>query len=282
MIRIRITLFALFLLPATLSYAQTILLDDFSAPTLDQSKWIQLDTSIILDANGEPTGDVQPWGPGIFDTSTGALNLQTTGEVPAAPCCLPISGFMAVGWAQSAIDPLFSNGAVRTKFRVDTNVAASINLRSDVATFSSYNFIAMAPNGEFRLDLFVNGVSTTLGEIPDITFRQDEDWWMEASAIGDQLAMKVWKDGTDAPLSPQLMVNDSTHRQGLIGLGAGLVVSNPVDVAVNATFDDVTFTVPEPNGACIAFLGVLGLVMRSRRRRPRRSVEPGRSNRFAV
>ena len=232
--------------------------------TSDLEKWIKLDTSIILGADGTPTGEVQPWGPGIFDTSDGALNLRTTGVVPAAPCCLPISGFLAVGWAESAIDPRYSNGSVRTKFRVDTNVGASINLRSNVETFSSYNFIASAVSGEFALNLFVNGESTRLGAIPGVTFNQREDWWMEASAVGDQLAMKVWQDGTPEPMVPQLTVEDSTHSQGIIGLGAGLLVSNPEPVAVDATFDDVSF-VPEPGSTAMTLIGTCVFLLFRRR-----------------
>ena len=223
--------------------------------------WIQLDTNVTEEGP-------KPWGPGIFDVSSGALNLRTTGIVPATPGVFdPINGgFLAAGWAPSAVDPTFSNGTLRTKVRIDSAVAASVNFRSDLTTFSSYNFNLDADTGTFAIVRFENAVGTPLGAIPDLTLGQGEDWWVEASSIGNQHSLKVWPVGDSEPAMPQLTVEDDMFTQGLIGLGAGLGAGD-TDVMVNATFDDVTFTVPEPGGAWLGLVAVAGPIGILRQRR---------------
>ena len=246
------------------SFSQEILLDDFSSGVVNPELWIQLDTNITEEGP-------KPWGPGVFDASSGALNLRTTGIVPATPGAFdPINGgFLAIGWLPSAVDPTFSNGTVRAKFRIDSPVAASINLRSDLETFSSYNFNLNAEDGKFRIGRFENGVATPLGEIADLTLNQGEDWWVEASSIGNQHSMKVWQVGTEEPFSPQLTVEDDMFTQGILGLGTGLAASD-MNTMVNATIDDVTFAVPEPNGLLVGVIGLVGLAAGRRRRNARR------------
>lgn len=243
--------FPVFVLISVPCFSQEIPLDDFSSGVLNPELWLQLDTNITEEGPS-------PWGPGIFDASSGSLNLRTTGVVPATPGVFdPINGgFLAVGWLPSAVDPVFWNGTVRAKFRVDSPVAASVNLRSNLETFSSYNFNLNADDGKFRIGRFDNGVGTELGEIADLTFGQGEEWWVEASSIGNQHSMKVWQVGSPEPLTPQLSVEDSVLSQGIIGLGTGLAAGE-TDTLVNATIDDVSFIVPEPSGVLLGLFGVL-------------------------
>ena len=240
--------------------AQEILLDDFSSGVLDPTLWIQLDTNVTEDGP-------KPWGPGVFDASSGELNLRTTGVVPATPGRFEPEngGFLAAGWLASAVDPTFSNGTLRAKMRIDTPVAASLNLRSDLTTFSSYNFNLNADDGIFRIVRFENGAGQLLGELPGVTLSQGEDWWVEATSIGNQHSMKVWQVGSAEPDQPQLTVTDDTFSQGMLGLGAGLSAGD-MDTMVNATFDDVTFIVPEPHSAAIILSGIFAIGLAVRRR----------------
>ena len=254
-----------FILIGAPCFSQEILLDDFSSDTLSDS-WIRLDTNVTEEGP-------KAWGPGNFDVSTGALNLRTTGVVPATPGVFdPVNGgFLAVGWGPSAVDPVFANGTVRTKIRIDSAVAASVNLRSDLTTFSSYNFNFDADTGTFAIIRFENAVGTPLGAIPDLSPGQGEDWWVEASSIGNLHALKVWPVGDLEPAMPQLTVEDDMFTEGLIGLGAGLGAGD-MDVMVNATFDDVAFIVPEPRSASFGILVFLIGVARCRRHREKAHV----------
>ena len=241
-----------------------ILLDDFPLPELGP-EWFTIDTTAIIE-DGQLTG-FQPWGPGIFDTTSGALNMRTSGEAPGLPdgVFTPVpAGFLAVGYAPSA-DPMFSNGTLRAKIRVDTPMVASLNLRTNVEAFTTYNFAVSAATGEFALTYFGLEETETLGMISDLSFGVGEDWWMEASAIGEKLSMKVWKDGDVEPGAPQLIVTDTRHTAGLLGLGTGLGVNNFEPLMVNATFDDVTFTVPEPSALCLSAFGFVMLLSFRRR-----------------
>lgn len=220
--------------------AETI--DDFNQLEPD-SNWITVDMN-----------EGQPWGPGVFDTSSGALVMRTTGEIPIIrPYSILTSGLMLAAWKPSLEDPkAFSNGSVRMKFRADSDADPSILMRGDIETFTAYDFAA--GNGNFGIQLFVDGTGARLATLPDVEFNQGEDWWMEASAIGDELSMKVWKDGAIEPELPQLTITDSTLTEGGFGLGVGLGVNDSQPAIVNATFDDVSFVVPEPGANAVAIL----------------------------
>ena len=214
---------------------------------------------ITLDTNAE-----QPWGPGIYDTSSGSLNMMTTSEVPIiTPYSVLTSGFMAGIWAPSLGDPAaYSNGIYRMQFRTDSDADPSMLLRGDPETFTAYDFAA--GEGNFAIWLFVGGEGQRLATMPGVDFNQGEDWWMEAAAFGNQLWMKVWKDGTQEPASPQLTITDSTLTVGGFGIGVGLGEDDLEPAIVNATFDDVSFVVPEPasNGTLLL---LFWFVRRSRR-----------------
>gem|GEM_PF-701690 len=216
------------------------LLDDFSAPVLDETNWLKIDLN-----------EGRPWGPGNYDTSSGALNMRTTGAVPVpSPFELATSGYMAVAWQPSLANPLaYANGSVRVRFRMESDVAPSIEMRGDLETFTAYDFNAAPVSGTFNINLFSNGEGTRLATIPDLTFSTGEDWWMEASTIGDQISMKVWQVGLPEPSAPQLSIQDTTLTQGGIALGAGLGVDNFEPVLQDATFDDISFFASEPSSA---------------------------------
>jgi hypothetical protein len=252
--------------------AQAILLDDFD-DGIDPA-WVPLDTNYELDAMGMPTGP-KPWGPGIFDASSGALNLRTNGRVPPNPALPPgpnvfdplNSGTLGLAWAPSLADPTFSHGRLRATVRADGLSNVDLVLRGDPATFSSYAFSALGSYGQFGFFRNDNGLIARAEPIPDLTFTQGEDWTMEFQAVGDQFSMKAWKVLDPEPLAPQLTVVDGTYSAGGLGVFANLYTNNiPVPTAVNATFDNVYFTaIPEPSSIQLALL--VALILASMRYR---------------
>ena len=203
-----------------------ILIDDFSEESDDG--WTR------HDANAR-----HPGGPGNHDASSGAYRLTTSGQVPAG---LPTVSYIAATWDNSA-DPVFSNGLVRAKVRVDSRGSfASIGHRISGSLntgFSGYLFGGDHAGFQFVklendrvADAFLVGSGLKLGV--------GEDWWIEAGGVGDRLSMKVWRVGTAEPPLPQLTVVDSTFTSGRIAVESNVAVPQPAQV--NATFDDIYFT----------------------------------------
>jgi hypothetical protein len=148
------------------------------------------------------------------------------------------------------------------KFRSDSDAEPSILLRGNNETFTAYDFAAGGSN--FGIQLFVGGEGSRLATLPGVEFSQGEDWWMEAAAFGEQLSMKVWKDGTPEPATPQLTITDVTLTEGGFGIGVGLGVDDLEPTIVNATFDDISFMVPEPaSNAILLLFSFLWVVRRS-------------------
>ena len=224
-----------FLFICTPAIARVIHLDDFSDGI--DPEWMRLDTT-------EPF----EFGPGVFDPSQGALNLRTTGEVPTGPGTF--GGFVAVVWSDSLTDPIFSNGSMRARVRVDEPVSASINLRSNLETLSAYTFNVDAQSGAISIWKFEDTFGTVLGTIPDLEFTRGDYWWLEATSFETVHALKAWRDGSPEPATPQLAVVDDTFSSGAIGIGATLIQGSLLPSVVNATFDDVSFTLPEPSVPC--------------------------------
>ena len=249
--------------PAVVStvHAQAVLLDDF-ADGIDPL-WFPLDSNYELDAMGMPTGP-KLWGPGIFDASSGALNLRTTGPVPPDPALPPgpsvfdplNSGLLGLAWVPSLPDPTFSHGRLRATIRADGPSNLDLVLRGDPATMSSYAFSALGSYGQFGFFRNDNGLIARAELVPGLTFTQGEDWVMEFQAVGDQFSMKAWKVGDPEPAAPQLTVVDGTHAAGGLGVFANLYTNNiAVPTPVNATFDNVSFTaIPEPSSVISALI----------------------------
>jgi hypothetical protein len=241
-----------------------VLIDDFDTGVIDP-RWFTLDTNVQLDAGGIPIGP-KPWGPGIFDASSGALNLRTTGPVPPNPALppgpeifdTPSSGLMGLGWTPSALDPSFSNGRLRATVRVDNPSNLSLILRGDPVTLSAYVFSALGSYGEFHFSRFDNGVIAYSTPIPGVSFTQGENWGMEFAAVGNEFSMKAWKLGDPEPGAPLLTATDDTYSAGVIAVTAAVSTNNiGVPTPVNATFDDIHFSaIPEPSSVVLAALGI--------------------------
>jgi hypothetical protein len=228
---------------------QAALLDDF-ADGIDP-QWFPLDSNYELDPAGMPIGP-KPWGPGIFDASSGVLNLRTTGSVPPNPALPPgpevfdplDSGTLGLVWGPSVPDPTFSSGRLRATVRANGPSDVILVLRGDPATFTSYSFFGSGSYGLFgfsRSD--IGGILGRLELVPGLSFTRGEDWMMEFGVVGDEFSMKAWKVGDPEPLAPQLTVVDSTYAAGGLGVFANLYTNNiPAPTPVDATFDNVFFT----------------------------------------
>ena len=263
----------------TTAHAQSFV-EDWSDPLSDSfcnapdfMTWCRFDTNFNLDMDGNPTGP-KAWGPGTFDVRSGDLKLGTTGAVPILDPPLPEpkdplffdfadSGVLGLAWGPSFVDPAFGNGFVRTRVRVGENSTAGFGFRFDLAQFAGYIFSV----GEVRGFEFTENEpfsSVQVQTIDGVNPKSGEWWWMEGGGVGDQLSLKVWKDGDPEPASPQLQITDSTYVAGVLGPAAYVqtgFVASPTQV--NVTYDSFSFTaVPEPASgwlmaACFGlFLGV--------------------------
>jgi hypothetical protein len=276
------TTIAIVLLAASGAGAETMLLDDFEDGI--DPRWIPVDTNYELDATGMPILDAmgmpipKPWGPGVFDPSSKALNVRTTGPVPPNPA-LPKgpeifdtlnSGLLGLGWTPSAVDPAFSNGRLRATVRVDNPSNADLFLRADPVTFSAYVFAALGSYGEFHFSRLDNGIIAFSTPVPGLTFAPGEDWNMEFGAVGNEFSMKAWKLGDPEPAAPQFTAVDDTYATGVVGVTASVFTNNiSVPTPVNTTFDDIYFTaIPEPSSAILGMMATILLCTRGVRVRP--------------
>jgi hypothetical protein len=216
--------------------------------------WSVLDAS-ILDGNLVPRETPEPWGPAIIDTSNGSLHLQSTNPVPLAdPAVYPAGdkgvfpvenfGFINALWNPSLSIPV-ADATVTTKVRVDSDSQQAVILRLD--GLSGYTFTASGSTDEFILARFVDGDMNRVEIADGMEFQNGEEWWMEASANGDQLSMYAWPEGGERPNEPLIQWTDDTHLGGSISL-TGNIWTNNVDepTKVNVTFDDVSITGATP------------------------------------
>ena len=212
---------------------ESVFVDDFNDK--NDAGWTRMDSNVG-----------QPWGPGIHDASSGAYQLMTTGVVPGNA---PGRGFLLSVWDRSS-DPVFSNGFVRAKVRVDTphGVAAILfRYSGDVASgLHGYAFVGIAERG-FHLNVIESTSVTRAIRLPGASIGGGEDWWMEGGAVGNRISMKVWRVGEPEPDLPQLTFIDATHVHGVFGVDANMEFGSTVEGVVNTTFDDIRFTpVPQP------------------------------------
>ena len=238
---------------ASLSSGQ-ILIDDFNDG--NNEGWSVIDS---LSEGG---------GPGIFDASSGAYNIRSTGDVP------PVKGssYLISPWEPSSSNAIYSNGLVRAKVRnnvdrTDAVLAMRVN-SEDISGFgpTGYYFIAssfFSPPRAYMAKIS-DGEFSGLGVDENFPFDDFGDWNIEAGVVGNQLSMKVWRDGDPEPTTPQLMATDPTPLPiGQIGLATWNGTANSSSFPIDATFDDIYFTpIPEPSTLLLAALVALRLLMR--------------------
>ncbi|MCO6046645.1 PEP-CTERM sorting domain-containing protein [Aeoliella sp. ICT_H6.2] len=232
-----------------------MLIDDFNDGNDDG--WTTVDTN-----------EGESWGPGSMDPTSFAYHFSTPQDVPLEA---PYRGAMSSVWDQSS-DPLYTNGLWRAKVRADAvDSGATILLRytgSLETGFSLYAFSAFGGRG-FGFNRYEDSFLTDSMEIPGVAVGLGEEWWIEAGAVGDQLSMKVWRDGEPEPTQPQLAFTDATLPVGRFALQTNINFASDTVGPINTTFDDVYFTpVPEPSTALMT-TGLIGMLLGLRWRRCR-------------
>jgi hypothetical protein len=234
---------------ATHAVAQPILIDDFNDGNADG--WTTVDFSAE-----------ESYGPGTFDASSRAYHLEGADVIPVG-----MGGSLASIWDQSS-DPMYSNGFVRAKIRAETmGTIASVGFRASGSVLTNFNvylfYGSTGPNPGFffnRIEMG-DGIVEVRQLDPNLTFGVDEDWYIEAGGVGDQLSMKVWRVGDPEPDSPQLMFTDSNFSTGTFAIQTNVDQSFPDPARISATFDDIYFTpIPEPSTGIMLLLGMAALL----------------------
>jgi PEP-CTERM motif-containing protein len=230
---------------AACAHAQLIPIDDFDDGNDDG--WTHYDFTAG-----------QAWGPGIYDASSGEYLLQGMGPVPPED---PADGLLFSEWDMSA-DPLFSNGYVRLKIRVnEKNTSAFLLMRTDLSTLSGHLFAVNTELDNFRFFIESYENFAVLGNVTEDgpLYEPDQDWMFEAGAIGNELSLKYWKLGDPEPADPQLTFTDMLGAAGRISLGVSFPGDHNPASLISASFDDLVFIVPEPSTIALASLGLLGI-----------------------
>lgn len=205
---------------------------------------------------GHVDNTISPWGPGVFDASSGSYILETTGTVPENPPGISDTVFSL--W-DVASDPRFDNGFLRAKVHANTDGTTFMLL----LRVTGGNGYAFSGDTNFSISRVDSAASTRLQELdpPPSPIVPGEDWIIEVGAVGSRLSMKVWRDGDLEPQTPQLIAVDSNYSEGSF-FAVGVRKDSAFQEAgqVSATFDDVTFFIPEPSTLLLALvtLGVAG------------------------
>ena len=168
-------------------------------------------------------------------------------------------------------DPVFSNGYVRATIReVQGGTNLGLGLRISNETLEGYYFTtSYNPRGILLNSCVVDDtlLCEDLITVP-VDFTAEEDWIMEAGAVGDLLTAKLWRAGAPEPDQPQLSIHNDDLKLGRLGVIAFHSSSWPASSQIEGSFDDIYFAaVPEPSSLLIAALGVSCLVA-CRRKEP--------------
>jgi hypothetical protein len=245
----------------TSAHAQLIPIDDFDDMDDTLPGWTLVDFS-----------DGQPWGPGSYDPSSGALRVSHTGDQLIPPGTPFTESAMFALWDDST-DPLYSNGFYRAKIRTDeAQNSTSLEMRLDLSTATTYILFGFtqppteAPefDGVFIFSKFVNGVEEVLwtsGE-NDIEYLVGEDWNAELGAVGNRISAKVWRVGDPEPAAPQFqMIDLDPIIGGQLGISSDRTIANKTDARGDGTFDDIVFfAVPEPASITLILVAMCGFL----------------------
>jgi hypothetical protein len=197
----------------------------------------------------------KPWGPAIFDASSGAYLLESSGCVPVSD---PLVGTLDAHWLRSEGRPRFANGTLRGTFRANTQGSTvGFLLRSNDETGTDYGFYGSTGFGTFYIERFDPVANPSapqtiiaMADPRESPFVAGQTYHVEASVVGHRLRMKAWKVGDREPRGPMLSLTDR-------GLGARsgsaicviamfdpepLIAAHVAEVKVSGTFDNITFT----------------------------------------
>ncbi len=222
---------------SVLAQGGAIVIDNFSDGNDDS--WSHMDYT-----------EGMPWGPAIYDASSGAYLLQSADLVPADD---PNVGSIIATWEPSRNKSKFSNGSVRLRVRANGDgTTAGVILRANDQTHTNYGFYGSTSFGTFyieRYDLSQPNPQTiiAMADPSQAPFAAGEDWYIEGGVVGNRLWLKAWKVGDPEPDKPLLTVKDKELGPNSGSLVCVIAFFDPVAVQdpfvdVSATFDDVVFT----------------------------------------
>jgi len=225
---------------------RTILVDDFNDG--DDAGWEHEDLT-------EGTA----WGPAIFDASSGAYHLQSSGLVPVDD---PNVGTIDAHWRPSINEPRFANGTLRGTFRADTaGSTVGFLLRTNDEAVTDYGFYGSTSFGTFYIESFdttthPNAPQTiiAMADPAEFPFVAGQAYHVEASVVGHNIQMKAWKVGDPEPVTPMLSLQDKSLKPESGSAICVITIFDPVPlsaagvtaVRVSGTFDDITFTPGRP------------------------------------
>lgn len=217
----------------------------------------------------------EPWGPGDYNPSTGALRIYHTGAELVPPGEPFASTAMFALW-NASVDPLFDNGYLRTKVRTNAvQNSTSVFMRADLQNATAYLLFgftrppASMPElaGTFLMSKFAAGVETNIWQ-SGIEYLPGEDWNMEIGAVGARITAKVWRVGESAPVKPQFdWVDPDPIASGMVGISSDKTSGNTIYARGDATFDDIVFQpIPEPAACTLLMVCLLATLPLKRRR----------------
>ena len=265
------------LAPARILHGQansTKLIDDFNDGNDDG--WASLDFLQILGL-----------GETIFDASTNAYTIRSVDEVvPITAGCGASGSFWEPSTKGARDKHRYSNGTVRATLRFDNDISNGyVGMRYDPETISLYDFFANNSIDVIGIGRITNAQTVDLVAAP-FELATGQDYIVEATAVGPQLSIKIWKTGDDEPAEPQLFVMDDAFTSGELGLVSYYCAGDSGDI-MSTSFDDVTFTpgnsafgadrssvkgVPEPAGFVVMCMGIVALGLMRRRSNAWRTV----------
>ena len=151
------------------------------------------------------------WGPAIFDASSGAYHLASSGLVPVTDLNV---GTIDAHWLRSVNNPRFPNGTLRRTFRANTfGTAVGFLLRTNDEKQTDYGSYGSTSFGTFYIERFNARPRRTVPEdlaMVDpgcFSFVAGQAYHAEGSVVGHTIRMKAWRVG-DPPASPILSVTD--------------------------------------------------------------------------
>lgn len=176
-------------------------------------------------------------GPGTNDPTSYAYNLSSTGPVTPGQ-----DSWMGARW-DASVDPFYSNGFFRMKVRSDSlYTGTTFGMRRQFPQESGYYFSGhLAGNRNFGF--YRNSGGNFTWHSAGVSYGAGEEWIFEGGVVGDQVSVKVWRDGDPEPASPQLTFTDSSPLPyGVFNLETWVDTRAPGPTVLDATYDDIYFT----------------------------------------
>ena len=180
---------------------------------------------------------LEGYGPGVYACTSGEYCLASPQVILADD-----SVWLASLWNQSE-DPSYSEGFLRVRLRAVTqNTRVFLGMRAgDAAAEEGYIFMASPVDGRFSM--FCSPSCSGVQYVDGVAeFLLNEDWFMQAGVVGDQMSIKVWKVGDLEPAVPQVTITDITYATGNLGVAAQHWPG--IASKIMGVFDDICFKFP--------------------------------------